>query len=71
MEQEQKSSLNATQKPEHAIENFKAEDTAPSEAPSFAEIDGKTNRRLVRKIDWKLMPVVRCFPPNSPRWKCL
>lgn len=62
MAQGQKDGLNASQKPEHAIEDVKVEDAAPSEAPSFAEIDDKTNRRLVRKIDWKLMPVVCTCP---------
>lgn len=29
--------------------------------PAVAEIDEQTNRRLLRKIDWKLMPVVRAL----------
>lgn len=49
---------------EDCVDNVKAEEPTPSEVPSFAEIDEKTNRRLLRKIDWKLMPVV-CFPPPA------
>lgn len=29
------------------------------------EIDDETNRRLVRKIDWKLMPVVSLFSSSA------
>lgn len=54
----QKDNANA----EDDVGNVKAKEATPSEAPSFAEIDDKTNQRLLRKIDWKLMPVVG-FPP--------
>ncbi|KAK9439088.1 MFS transporter [Metarhizium brunneum] len=57
MSREPKYSLRVGQNSDRGVDSVRAEETSPGEAPSFAEIDGTTNRRLLRTIDWKLMPV--------------
>ncbi|KAK2596174.1 hypothetical protein QQS21_006379 [Conoideocrella luteorostrata] len=58
MAQDSKNGLNANHSPEQFVGHGKVEVGSSSESPSVVEIDDKTNKLLLRKIDWKLMPVL-------------
>lgn len=54
-----KDASNAVRETSQKAHPTRTEDGTASETGAIVEIDDKANRRLLRKIDWKLLPVVR------------
>ncbi|KAG5985082.1 hypothetical protein E4U55_001585 [Claviceps digitariae] len=58
MAQAPKDNSNAVREPSPNVHHIKTGDGTASEAGPVPEIDEEAQKRLLRKIDWKLMPVL-------------